>query len=239
VLQGLLSAFGFLTIIGRRGSVPNKRTSWFFPVVGLVVGALVGLVRWGAGNLWSPLIAGVLAVAADLLLTGMLHLDGLADSADGLLPHMTRERRLEVMRQPDVGAFGIGVCIIVLLLRVATITALDVEGWKLVGLCAAIWCMSRSLIAGMMALAPNARTGSLADAFGRSPFGGWGIAPAIALASAALASPRAFLTILIAVWASSLIPVMATRRLGGVTGDTLGAQILSAETIALLVATAH
>lgn len=239
MLSALRSAFGFLTVIGKRGSLPTNRTSWFFPIVGLVVGGTVGLVRWGAGNVWSPLVAGVLAVTADLALTGMLHLDGLADSADGLLPHMDRDRRLTVMRTPDVGAFGLGVCVVVLLLRVATLAELDLHGWRVVAACAAIWCAARSMMAVAMAVIPNARVGSLADVFGRSRVGAWGLAPAVALATWSLGAARGLATMAVVVICAAAVGALAKRRVGGITGDTLGAQTLFAETIALLSAAAR
>ena len=74
---------------------------------------------------FPPAVAGGLAVAADLALTGMLHLDGLADSADGLLPPLPRDRRLAVMRSPDVGAFGVAAVVSAIGLRWAALAALD------------------------------------------------------------------------------------------------------------------
>ena len=100
---GVRRALAFLTPLGR-AAVPDSRTMSWFPVVGALVGAVVGCVWWGADRLWPPAVAAALTVAADLALTGMLHVDGLADSADGLLPHLPRKRRLEVMADPAIGA---------------------------------------------------------------------------------------------------------------------------------------
>jgi adenosylcobinamide-GDP ribazoletransferase len=80
----LIGALAFLTIIGR-GRRPDANQQLWFPVVGAMIGALVGVVWWGAAQWWPPAVTGALAVAADLVITGLLHLDGLADSADGLL----------------------------------------------------------------------------------------------------------------------------------------------------------
>jgi len=79
-------AFSFLTVLGR-GTAPDGATLRWFPVVGLVLGAAVGGVWWGADRVLPPLVAAGVVVLVDLALTGMLHVDGLADSADGLLPH--------------------------------------------------------------------------------------------------------------------------------------------------------
>ena len=97
-------------------------------------------------------------VLADLGLTGMLHLDGLADTADGLLPHLTRERRLEVMREPTVGAFGVGAVVIVLLGRFAVFATLRPAPL----LVAALWCTSRTAMAAVVDRVPYARRGEAA-----------------------------------------------------------------------------
>jgi adenosylcobinamide-GDP ribazoletransferase len=233
----LKAAFGFLSVIGRRGAVPSARTSRWFPLVGLVLGALVGLVWWGAGSIWPASLAAVTAITADLAFTGMLHLDGLADSADGLLPHMDRTRRLEVMRAPDVGAFGVGVVVVVLLLRVAALASLGPLRWQGVALLAALWCASRTAMAAAMWLAPNARPdGSLAQIFGRSPAAVWG-AP-VALVLAALADPwrlRGSVAVLVGWLVMVFLCALARRRIGGITGDILGAGGILTESIALLV----
>ena len=105
----------------RRRSIPPAdpagRSVWFGPA-GALIGAVLGALWWGATNVWPAPVAAAIVVAADLAVTGLLHVDGLADSADGLLPHLDRERRLAVMATPDVGAFGVAVVAVVLLLRV-------------------------------------------------------------------------------------------------------------------------
>jgi adenosylcobinamide-GDP ribazoletransferase len=238
------SAFGFLSVIGRRGSVPDSRTSRWFPLVGLVLGAVVGLVLWGAGNVWSPFLAAAAAVVADLALTGMLHLDGLADAADGLLPHMDRARRLDVMRAPDVGAFGVGVVVMVLALRIGALASFasftsfgGSARWHGVAAGAALWCASRTAMAGAMWLAPNARPdGSLAQVFGRSPGAMWGVPVALVVAVFADDSWWRGPVAVVAVWLTMVTFCgLARRRLGGITGDILGAGALLGETVALVV----
>src|SRR5207244_10789980 len=85
-------ALAFLTPIG--GAVPPSPDAvrWF-PIAGLLIGLAVGGVWWGAAKFWPPAVAAALAVVADLALTGMLHFDGLVDSADGLVPPLPRRRR--------------------------------------------------------------------------------------------------------------------------------------------------
>src|SRR5829696_7389425 len=123
----MLDALGFLTVAGR-SRPPTRRV----------------LVWCGAANVWPAPVAAAIVVAADLGITGLLHIDGLADSADGLLPHLDRERRLAVMATPDVGAFGVAVVAAVLLLRFAALASTDPDGWKAIAFLAATWCAARA-----------------------------------------------------------------------------------------------
>ncbi len=234
----MLAALGFLTPFGP-ARAPNPVTLRWFPLVGAGAGAIVGLVWWAASKGWhGPLVPAALAVVTDLVLTGMLHVDGLADSADGLLPHLSRERRLQVMSEPDVGAFGLAATLSVLLLRFAAFGALRPDIALVVG----VWCVSRSLMAATMLVLPYARpTGGLATAF----LGG-GVAGSALAASAGAAAGAS-----LAIWAggapaaaglgAAVVAVaailwVARRRLGGFTGDVLGAAVVVSETAALLVA---
>ncbi|HEY8217199.1 MAG TPA: adenosylcobinamide-GDP ribazoletransferase, partial [Acidimicrobiia bacterium] len=157
-------ALGFLTVLGG-ATTPTPRALRWFPVVGLGVGALVGAVWLVAGELLLLFPAAVAAVAADLAVTGMLHVDGLADAGDGLLPHADRERRLRIMREPGVGAYGVAIVTVVLVARVAGFTALAPD----VALVAALWCASRTVIALAPSSLPYARDEGLATALVATP----------------------------------------------------------------------
>ena len=235
-------AFGFLTVIGT-ARTPEPATLRWFPVVGATVGLVVGAVWWGADRLWPPLVAAVLAVGADLALTGMLHVDGLADSADGLLAPMSRARRLEVMATPDVGAFGVTVVAVVLLARVA---GLDVTRPAPL-LIAGLWCASRTLMAAAVTVLPYARPGGgLASAFRDRPTGPLARA-ALMVGGAVAAFVLAFAgsgfsgmaAVAVAVAAGVAVLAFARIRLGGFTGDVLGAAGLIAESAGLVVAGAR
>jgi len=298
------SALGFLTVLGGQGA-PDARAPAWFAVVGGLVGLGVGGVWWAAGEVWPPLVGAVLAVSADAALTGMLHLDGLADSADGLLPPLPRDRRLEVMSAPDVGAFGMVVVVLVLAARVAALAALAPDPLLVAGL----WAAARAAMAITLATVPYARrTGGLAAAFGATPPASHapprgarrGPVPAAgpppgsgsshppagpaagldaagvpggsesgrsraeaATGSAGVRSSRvvrvaagAGLVVALAVvvaaagWSGVLAGVgllfgaravvaLARRRLGGFTGDVLGAAGVMGETVALLAAAAR
>lgn len=227
----MLSAVGFLTVLGP-ARAPDRRTLRWFPLVGAGVGGVLALVWLGATQLWTPGVAAVLVVIADLALTGMLHVDGLADSADGLLPHLDRERRLAVMRTPDIGAFALGVVPTVLLARWAALAADVVEPGALV----AVWAAARTLVAVVPALVPYARARGLATSFldGASAWLALWLAPLLGILIAAHGTTGA-VALGGAVLAGAAVVVTARRRIGGFTGDVLGATVVVAETTALLV----
>ncbi len=153
-------ALGFLTL-WPGGGPPTATTLLWFPVVGALVGGTVGAIWWGASQVWPPLVAAAVAVCADLAITGMLHFDGLVDTADGLLPPRSRTRRLEAMADPHAGAFGVTVAGAALLLRWAVFASIAPAPLVV----AALWCTSRS-VAGTAALSlPYARPAGLASAF--------------------------------------------------------------------------
>jgi adenosylcobinamide-GDP ribazoletransferase len=235
---GLGGAVGFLTVLGRP-SAPTPAALPWFPVVGAGLGAVLGGLWWVAEGIWPPLVAAGVVVAADLALTGLLHADGLADTGDGLLPPLARERRLAVMAAPDTGAFGASVLVVTLLLRVAALAAIAPSGLLLAGL----WCASRSLLAVVATTVPYARpTGGLASPFlggprrRRLPVVGLLVAAGLAGAW----SPAAgLLAAVVGLAAGAGVVGLARRRLGGFTGDVLGATAMIVETVGLVVAAAR
>lgn len=231
----MLSAIGFLTVFGG-ARTPDRRTFLFFPPVGALIGAALAGVWLVSVELWSPGVAAVLVVAADLAITGMLHVDGLADSADGLLPHLDGARRLAVMAAPDVGAFALAVVPVVLLARWAALATDLIEPLSLV----AVWAASRTVLAVVPALVPYARAGGLASAM--APGARTGIAAWLVPAGAVLIVAQG-LTGAVALGAllatAAAVVVLARRRIGGFTGDVLGAAAVLAETAALLALAAR
>ena len=229
-------ALGFLTPLGG-ASAPTPQAVRWFPVVGILVGLAVGGVWRGAEELWPPALAAALAVVADLGLTGMLHLDGLVDSADGLLPHLSRERRLAVMSEPTVGAFGVVVAAAVLLLRWAAFASMGADVWLVAGL----WCLSRTAMVALLAALPYARESGLASVFsgtGHAVVVAVGGVAAAVLVGVALGWP-ALAVVCVAGLAVMGIGALAQARLGGFTGDVLGAAGVIAETVGLVVAAAR
>lgn len=231
------SALGFLTIVGGAAPPDRRAPAWFGPV-GALVGLAVGGVWWGATELWPPLLAAVLAVGADAALTGMLHLDGLADSADGLIPPVARERRLAIMSAPDIGAFGVVTVVLVLGARVAALASMTPE----VLLVAGLWALARAGMALAMARVPYARAEGTASGFVPGRRG------AAASTTALLATVVIVLTLgpgpgaataVAASAAFAAVVAVAWRRVGGYTGDVLGAAGVVAETVGLVVAAAR
>jgi adenosylcobinamide-GDP ribazoletransferase len=234
----VIDALGFLTVLGR-AQRPTSATLRWFPVAGLLIGAAVGCLWWLTGQAWSAGVAAALAVLADLVLTGMLHLDGLADSADGLLPHLPRERRLLVMGEPGVGAFAVVAIAAVLLLRWSALASHAPD----VLLVAALWCASRSLMAASVGSLPYARAeGGLVTTF-EGQGDGWALgllggAGALVVAVAADGFGGA-VAVVAAIAAGVGVLAFGRRQLGGYTGDVLGAAGVVAETVGLVVAAAH
>lgn len=233
----MLAALSFLTVLGR-ARPPQARALDWFPVVGAAIGLALGGVWWLAGRAWAPGVAAAVVVTADLAITGLLHFDGLVDSADGLLPPVDRERRLRIMASPETGAFGTGVAGAVLLLRWAALTALR-PGVVLLG---GLWCLSRSLMATVARTRRYARPeGGIVSGFhgaGRPYLPLAGLAGSSAMCAAWRVVPG-FSAAAGGLVAGVLVAVLAERRLGGYTGDVLGATAVVAETAGLVVAAAR
>ena len=229
------AALAFLTVLGP-ASPPDARAVVWFPAVGAALGGALGLLWTQGDELWAPVLVAALVVAADLALTGLLHLDGLADSADGLLPHLDRDRRLAVMAEPAVGAFGAGAVATVLLVRFSALAAAEPS----IAVLAAVWCASRTTMAVATATVPYARDGGLAAGFrGAGPVPVLVVA-ALLVGATALADPgRVAAAVVGTLAAGAAVVALARRRVGGFTGDVLGAAGLVGETVGLVVAAAR
>jgi adenosylcobinamide-GDP ribazoletransferase len=232
-------AVAFLTPVGGAAAPSPGAVPWF-PVVGALLGAAVGTVWWAADQLWPPAVAAALAVAADLALTGLLHADGLVDSADGLLPPLERERRLVVMADPRSGAFGVVTVVVVVLLRWTAFASREPS----VLLVAGLWCASRTGMAVALLALPYARPSGLAGSFRGArvkpaPVAAAGLAGGAVLAALG-AGLAAGLAAVAAVAAGGVLVLgLALRRIGGYTGDVLGATGMVGETAGLVVAAAR
>jgi adenosylcobinamide-GDP ribazoletransferase len=234
------AGIGFLTRIPVRvdyaaASARGARGAWAWPVVGLIVGFLATLV--GALALWfsmSPGLAAALALASQSMLTGALHEDGLADSLDGLWGGHTRERRLAIMKDSRIGTYGVlGLCM-VLLIRWQALVMLFTTGWFWVALplCAAV---SRWPMVALLEWLPPAKPDGLGQVMGKP--GGQTLVAASAVTTVialVLAGTVALPLAIVVLCVTALWSATARARLGGQTGDILGAVQHLTETAALL-----
>jgi adenosylcobinamide-GDP ribazoletransferase len=194
-----------------------------FPLVGLLVGILGALAYAAATALGlPPSLAALLAIAALIASTGALHEDGLADLADGL-GGVTRAQRLEIMRDPRVGSFGVIALVLALLARAGALAALAGPAEAGAALVASA-ALSRALLPAAMLALPQARADGLAVQAGRPHPGRVAAAAAIALVIALLLLPPLVAVIASAAagLAGAIVAWLAFRRLGGITGDVLG-----------------
>ncbi|PKO13938.1 MAG: adenosylcobinamide-GDP ribazoletransferase [Chloroflexi bacterium HGW-Chloroflexi-10] len=239
-MSSLRQAFCFLTIL----PIPypqqlqfkdlGKSARWF-PLVGLVIGLLLAGLRWVLGLIFPPLLVGILVVAAWALLTGGLHLDGLADCGDGLLVSAAPERRLEILKDSRLGSFGALTLIFHLLIKVATVSLLTTPiAWFALPAAAA---MGRAMLV-WSATRPFARPGGMGETFANGLAKPVQWLPWVILAVGLpmmgvgwLAIPAILLSILLTL----AIQRMAARRLGGLTGDVLGLVVELVETAVLLI----
>lgn len=214
------------------------------PAVGAALGLGAGLVTVLVGLLGGgPLLAAALAVTALAALTRGMHLDGLADTADGLGSGLPPAGALEVMRRSDVGPFGVATLVLTLMVQVAALATClaELRAGAAVGVLVAAGAVSRfALVLACRPGAPSARATGLgatvAGSVTPSRFAeGLGIgSAALAVASAAGGWP-AWLTVLGLLPAHGLL-TRCRDRLGGVTGDVLGATVEVAFTGALVAA---
>jgi adenosylcobinamide-GDP ribazoletransferase len=213
-----------------------------FPAVGLCVGVVAAAVLWAGHSVWTPAVAVGLSMAATLLLTGGFHEDGFADTCDGLGGNVSRERALEIMKDSRIGAYGAMGLVLMLGLKAATLTALPIA-WALPALLfahtasrsAAVLLIRVLPYAGDLAHAKAKPLAQRVSAVGVAVAIGWALVVAAALwvgwpqLGAAIVVSGVLVLIGTAAWATVL-----KRRIGGTTGDTLGAAQQITELLALL-----
>jgi adenosylcobinamide-GDP ribazoletransferase len=213
------------------------RGAALFPVVGAGIGVLAGLTAAGLEGPLPPLLAGAVAVAVALLLTGALHLDALADTADALGVR-GRDRALEVMRDSRIGSFGAAAVAIAVLVEAEAVGTLAARGEAVAAFVSAAALARAAPLAAAWAL-PYAR----GEGVGTGNVLSGRVSAGAVLAGCALALVPAVVLLgrdgLIAAGAVALVAVVLglffRAWLGGVTGDTLGATTQLGEVVALVV----
>ena len=240
-LADLAEAIALLTRLPVR--LPDQTrgagAAWAYPLAGLAVGLLAAGVAWLAAALGlPPAITAGLALATGTIVTGALHEDGLADSADGLWGGWTPEHRLKIMKDSHIGSFGVLALVGAAGLRWAALTAIVAQGSPAAALIAAA-IVSRAPMVALMHALPNARGSGLSDRVGRPDRPTALVAGAIALAAALLLTGTTTLAIAITLTLTTVaIHQIARRKIGGQTGDILGAtqQISEIAVLAVLAA---
>lgn len=239
IITTIRSAFGFLTRLPV-GPWPlqkdlNGISAWL-PLVGIVTGGLAGILTFAASMFVPPLLCGVIGCACWVAITGGLHLDGVADCGDGLPVEVSRERRLEIMKDPRLGTFGGTAIFFNLAFKTSALAVLAATGsWEyLLTACALAGLLARSQIFIAMRF-PGARPGGMGEAFqqGTRPVHGV-IAGLITITACLLAGWMGIFALCAALAGSLLILLYALRRLGGVTGDVFGCTVECTEWIVLL-----
>jgi adenosylcobinamide-GDP ribazoletransferase len=243
VIKGFLAALHFLTIIriakdlDTTGEKPERlgRSMICFPVVGLFLGLVLVAVRYAFGYILSPSLVDILVIAALVIITGALHLDGFADTADGLAGGRDRERSLVIMRDSRIGSFAVAGLILLLMLKIFTLQQVPPE------------IKNRALL--LMPVLGRWSTVQLAFGFTYARSG-----PGTGLAFTRFAGKREYIIatlitvvislglfrlhgaiiLLIIALFTLLFGRFFQRRLGGVTGDIMGAACEINEVVTLL-----
>lgn len=207
----------------QRAFEQGARAVWAYPVVGVFVGAggaFVAMCAMAAGL--PTLIAATLLLATMMLMTGAMHEDGLADVFDGFWGGFTPERRLEIMRDSQIGTYGVLALLIISLLRLSAVAALLGGGsWAAIVAAAAL---SRTMMPACMYALPHARGDGLSRSVGQPSYRATGAAFVTGAAIALLClGTTAIIAAVLAVLVTACMAVLARRKIGGQTGDVLGA----------------
>jgi adenosylcobinamide-GDP ribazoletransferase len=214
--------------------------AWAFPVVGLIVGLIGALVYLLAHRLGLPAwSAATLSVVATLLVTGALHEDGLADTADGFGGGDSREKKLDIMRDSRTGAYGVCALVLSLLLRVGALASFA-DAYGVVWALLASHSAARTAMPVLMWLLPPARSDGLSFEAGRPPDESVaaGIAIAFLILVFCLYPARGVLALIFLIATVALMAWLSVRQIDGQTGDVMGALEQVGEIAVLLVAVA-
>jgi adenosylcobinamide-GDP ribazoletransferase len=236
------AALQFLTSIPipwRRMVSPEAKSTAYFPVVGLIIGLMLAVLNWLLSFVLPAAVVNALLLAALVIITGALHLDGFADTCDGIAGHKSVEERWRVMRDSHTGAFGVIGVVLLLLVKYVTLNSIP-ETFMTATLIfmpvVSRWAMVYAVFAY-----PYARPSGLGTAFKQSTR--WPQLTAATLTTLVVAtalfplfSIMGFL-LLFGIWLVTVIfSIYLKRKFAGLTGDNYGAINEVAEAMALVLA---
>ena len=240
-MKAFLLALQFLTCLpvslkAAPGPADWGRSALAYPLVGLLIGLLLAGLQQLVGHA-DPLLQAALLTATWALITGGLHLDGLADSADAWVGgHGDRERTLAIMKDPRSGPAAVSTLVLALLLKFVALAALVKAGAWLALLLAPV--LGRSALVALLLSTPYVRPGGMGSAMSAHlPRAAAVLALLLVAAGALVAGKAGALALAVAAVTWLGLRWMMVRRLGGMTGDTLGAAVELTE-VAVLVALA-
>ncbi len=226
------------TLVTSRGAA----SAWAWPIAGAIIGVMSAMVA--LLSLWlglSPAVAAAVTLASQAMLTGAMHEDGLADTADGFWGGWDKARRLDIMKDSHIGSFGVLALILVTLARWSALSALLTTSSPF-GAIIAVAALSRAVMAALMAWLPNARGAGLSQSVGRPRARTAMIAMLLALALGLIFTGWQALVMLLVAGLTSLgLGLIARAKIGGQTGDVLGAaqQLAEAAALCTLAAQLH
>lgn len=242
-ISGILADFGLawrlltavpLPFLPESIERPAGKAAGYYPLVGLILGLALAAIDGIAWVLFPTGVATALVLAVWVGLTGMLHLDGFMDTCDGLLPPRDPARRLEIMKDSRVGAFGVVGVILLLLLKFTAL--MPVFGKYRCLLLVAAPVLARWAVTWAMARYPLARTQGVSVFFKAGL--GWGqvgAASLVAAATALILFKVSGLWLLAVAWlTATLLARFAVARIGGLTGDVYGAICEVTEVVLLI-----
>lgn len=241
LIRSFFIALQFLTRFPvRLATQPDEKelgySLFFYPFVGLIIGAILVAVGWLL-NGTPPFVMAALLITIWILLTGGLHLDGLADSADAWIGGIgDREKTLAIMKDPNCGPAGVVAIMLIILLKFAALYSLIITLEWIAGLLVII--LSRMLVPLLFLTTPYVRNNGLGSALAMHQPRQLNILMVIStIALILLFTGTSYLELIIAAITSFLIVRYAMlQRIGGMTGDTVGALIEVTETTMLLSA---
>jgi adenosylcobinamide-GDP ribazoletransferase len=238
-----LAALQFLTSIplpGRREATPEQlgRATAYFPVVGLIIGAILACLNWLFSHILPPAVVNALLLVALVIITGALHLDGFVDTCDGIAGHKAVEDRWRVMRDSRAGAFGIVGVVLLLLVKYVSLNSIPTIFMTATLLFMPV--VSRWAMVYAVFTYPYARPSGLGTAFKqKTRWPEFTIATSITIVIAAALFPLFSLTglmLVVGVWiVTTAFSFYLKHKFSGLTGDTYGAINEVAEVVVLII----